>query len=77
VRWGARTGIGACLAVFPLAVVTPGRVAPAQGQTVFINEIHCDNEGTDAGEAIEIAGPAYDTTALLEVPAPRSWSSAT
>lgn len=27
-------------------------------QTVFINEIHYDNAGTDAGEAIEIAGPA-------------------
>lgn len=30
------------------------RAAPA----VFINEIHYDNTGTDAGEAIEIAGPA-------------------
>jgi predicted extracellular nuclease len=30
----------------------------AQGMTaVFINEIHYDNAGTDAGEAIEIAGP--------------------
>jgi hypothetical protein len=28
------------------------------GQTVFINEIHYDNTGADAGEAIEIAGPA-------------------
>ena len=26
--------------------------------SVFINEIHYDNTGTDAGEAIEIAGPA-------------------
>ncbi|HUP17056.1 MAG TPA: hypothetical protein VM848_13530 [Acidimicrobiia bacterium] len=25
---------------------------------VFINEIHYDNTGTDAGEAIEIVGPA-------------------
>jgi DNA/RNA endonuclease G (NUC1) len=31
----------------------------AQGApTVFINEIHYDNDGTDTGEAIEIAGPA-------------------
>jgi predicted extracellular nuclease len=31
----------------------------AQGTpTVFINEIHYDNTGTDAGEFIEIAGPA-------------------
>ena len=28
------------------------------GSTVWINEIHYDNTGTDAGEAIEIAGPA-------------------
>ncbi len=27
-------------------------------QTVFINEIHYDNLSTDAGEAVEIAGPA-------------------
>ncbi len=26
--------------------------------TVFINEIHYDNAGTDTGEAIEVAGPA-------------------
>jgi hypothetical protein len=26
--------------------------------TIFINEIHYDNAGTDTGEAIEIAGPA-------------------
>jgi hypothetical protein len=31
-------------------------VAPA-GSTVFINEIHYDNTGTDAGELIEIANP--------------------
>ena len=32
---------------------------PASALTsVFINEIHYDNTGTDAGEAIEIAGPA-------------------
>jgi hypothetical protein len=33
-------------------------VAGAGGTTVFINEIHYDNAGTDVGEAIEIAGPA-------------------
>ena len=32
---------------------------PLKSQTtVFINEIHYDNTGTDAGEAIEVAGPA-------------------
>lgn len=30
-------------------------------QTVFINEIHYDNSGTDADEAIELAGPAGTT----------------
>ena len=28
------------------------------GQSIFINEIHYDNTGTDEGEAIEVAGPA-------------------
>ena len=31
---------------------------PTLAQDVFINEIHYDNSGTDAGEAIEVAGPA-------------------
>jgi hypothetical protein len=31
---------------------------PAFAQNVFINEIHYDNTGTDADEAIEAAGPA-------------------
>src|SRR3972149_2774847 len=39
-----------------------GAPAPARfvdpTATVFINEIHYDNTGADAGEAIEIAGPA-------------------
>ncbi len=30
----------------------------SQAQTVFINELHYDNAGPDAGEGIEIAGPA-------------------
>ena len=30
----------------------------ASGPSVFINEIHYDNAGTDEGEAIEIAGPS-------------------
>jgi predicted extracellular nuclease len=36
-----------------------GGVTPAKAETaVFINEIHYDNVSTDAGEAVEIAGPA-------------------
>ncbi len=30
----------------------------AGGLSVFVNEIHYDNAGTDSGEAIEVAGPA-------------------
>ena len=45
------------LANLPLAIVAP-QWAFAQTETVFINEIHYDNTGTDTGEAIEIAGPA-------------------
>lgn len=32
--------------------------APASAATVFVNELHYDNSGTDAGEGVEIAGPA-------------------
>lgn len=32
--------------------------AAANATSVFINEVHYDNTGTDTGEAIEIAGPA-------------------
>ncbi|MEJ7771277.1 MAG: hypothetical protein WKF51_05210 [Geodermatophilaceae bacterium] len=54
----------------PLALLTAGIVAASVALTgpalavappdsvVFINEIHYDNAGTDAGEAIEIAAPA-------------------
>ncbi|WP_340198552.1 lamin tail domain-containing protein [Ascidiimonas sp. W6] len=33
-------------------------VLPITAQSVFINEIHYDNTGTDVDEAIEVAGPA-------------------
>ncbi len=45
------------LANLPLAGISYLH-AFAQTEPVFINEIHYDNTGTDAGEAIEIAGPA-------------------
>jgi predicted extracellular nuclease len=38
------------------ALFSPPSVIAAT--SVFINEIHYDNTGTDAGEAIEVAGPA-------------------
>jgi len=45
-----------------VSVVSPAMAAPRAfanpTTTVFINEIHYDNIGTDAGESVEIAGPA-------------------
>ena len=41
-----------------VAIATLGIAQTAGAQSVFINEIHYDNGGTDLGEAIEIAGPA-------------------
>jgi predicted extracellular nuclease len=46
------------MALLLLTAATLGAGGLAYGQTVFINEIHYDNESTDTGEAIEIAGPA-------------------
>ncbi|NND75510.1 MAG: ExeM/NucH family extracellular endonuclease [Ilumatobacter sp.] len=51
-----KLAVAAALAV-PLVATAPAAVTAA-GPTVFINEIHYDNTGTDAGEAIEVAGPA-------------------
>ena len=40
-------------------VDTTSACTPEDGQTpVFVNEFHYDNDGTDTGEFIEIAGPA-------------------
>ncbi len=38
--------------------VNTGQAFGAAASVVFINEIHYDNVGTDAGEAIEVAGTA-------------------
>ncbi|HKV37187.1 MAG TPA: Ig-like domain-containing protein [Pyrinomonadaceae bacterium] len=40
-----------------VATMAPAPI-PGSSSTVFINEVHYDNTGTDAGEFIEIAGPA-------------------
>jgi hypothetical protein len=47
------------------AAITATQTALAQ--SVFINEIHYDNAGTDTGEAIEIAGPAGTNLASWDV----------
>jgi len=55
VTFGLRlAGLFTVLAFLGLAVGTSSSWAA----TVFVNEIHYDNAGTDTGEAIEIAGPA-------------------
>ncbi len=54
IRGGLAVGLG-----LALLGVMPGRAAAPLGPTtVFINELHYDNTGTDTGEAIEVAGPA-------------------
>lgn len=49
------------LVIMALPIQSAGAARPLfanSATTVFINEIHYDNAGTDAGETIEIAGPA-------------------
>ncbi|MCI0393669.1 MAG: hypothetical protein L0322_01860, partial [Chloroflexi bacterium] len=53
----ALLGLALLSAVGGPAIAAP-TVSPDGSTPVFINEIHYDNTGTDAGEAIEIAGPA-------------------
>lgn len=45
------------MGVLSFADLPAAAVAPAGG-AVFVNELHYDNDGTDSGEAIELAGPA-------------------
>ncbi|MGD2051271.1 MAG: endonuclease, partial [Acidimicrobiia bacterium] len=42
--------------LFTAVVAAPA--SAGAGPSVFVNEIHYDNDSTDAGEAVEIAGPA-------------------
>lgn len=54
-------GLGGALLLAACSDDVAPNVAPAFTQnpaTVFINEVHYDNTGTDAAEAVEIAGPA-------------------
>jgi predicted extracellular nuclease len=45
-------------AAVTLVVMLATGTGLAGAQTVFVNEIHYDNTGTDTGEFVEIAGPA-------------------
>lgn len=47
---------GTLIASLTVAFLTAASLGRAT--TIFINEIHYENTGTDSGEAIEIAGPA-------------------
>ena len=49
--------LGLALVVASLSLDTGSAIA-SPGTPVFINEFHYDNTGTDAGEFVEIAGPA-------------------
>jgi hypothetical protein len=57
--FGARSSITAGIArgLGGLALMAFAAM-PASASTVFINELHYDNSGADAGEGVEIAGPA-------------------
>lgn len=46
------------LASLPALLLFLASAAPAEAQSIFINEIHYDTQGGDSGEAVEIAGPA-------------------
>lgn len=54
-RASIATGIARGLCSFALTALV---AMPASAATVFINELHYDNSGADAGEGVEIAGPA-------------------
>ena len=51
------TALAAALAG-PVVTSAPARAVVDPLSTVFINELHYDNTGTDTGEAVEIAAPA-------------------
>ena len=57
--FSAITILALMLAAMPLqsALAAPRSFANPT-TTVFINEIHYDNASTDAGESVEVAGPA-------------------
>jgi predicted extracellular nuclease len=53
-------GIGATLSLIGVVPIATGSLVSAvsdPNDTVFISEIHYDNAGTDAGEAVEVFGP--------------------
>ncbi len=55
IRTSIRNKIVSCLGGLALMAFA---AMPLSANTVFINELHYDNSGADAGEGVEIAGPA-------------------
>ena len=55
-----RLMLGLVTLSFMLAIAPPAAAVPdaPTATSIFINEIHYDNTGTDSGEAIEIAAPS-------------------
>jgi uncharacterized protein len=47
-----------CKTIWATVLFASLPIAPAGATSIFINELHYDNTGSDAGEGVEIAGPA-------------------
>lgn len=50
--------VALAIAMLPASAARPVAAFTQAPATVWINEFHYDNSGTDAGEAVEVAGPA-------------------
>jgi len=54
----ALVGLALTASVLPALTATSAQAVAPADSTVFVNEIHYDNTGTDVGEFIEVARPA-------------------
>ncbi len=54
---------GLSISLLALGPAGPAGAQPAPDSTVFVNEIHYDNDGTDAGEFVEIANTSGEDLA--------------
>ncbi|MGI8536570.1 MAG: ExeM/NucH family extracellular endonuclease [Mycobacteriales bacterium] len=54
----ALVGLALTASVLPALTAPPANAVAPADSAVFVNEIHYDNTGTDAGEFVEVAGPA-------------------
>lgn len=56
-RLAVLAGLSLTAGLLPALAATPAVAVAPTGATVFLNEIHYDDAGTDAGELVEVAGP--------------------